>query len=158
MIPLVPDIDGNKFSGAQIFGIVIGGMLGVTIIVSLIAVICYKIKGHCQNSVHYSDRVTFVTARPHSTNTSSNSIGHYTPPRHNHASSAINGTRTTTHTEEPSHFGATTHTGEAPPAYHTAEQYRTMTAESYKNYMLSIINNNSTHNDIPSAPPAYIDT
>ena len=158
MIPLVFNIDGNTFSVGQIIGIVIGTILGVLIIASVIAVICYKMKGHCQQNVQYSDTVTFVTARPHLTNTSSNSVGHYIPPSHNPASSAINGTRTTTHIEEPSHSEATTYTGEAPPAYHAAEQYRTVTPESYKNHTLSVINNDSTHNDNPSAPPAYIDT
>ena len=39
--------------------------------------------------------------------------------------------------EEPPHLEAATHAGEAPPAYHTAVHYETMTPEAYKSLKLS---------------------
>ena len=41
------------------------------------------------------------------------------------------------HLEEPSHLEAATHAGEAPPAYHAAVHYETMTLEAYKSLKLS---------------------
>ena len=43
----------------------------------------------------------------------------------------------TTTLDEPSHHKAATHAGEAPPAYHTAMYYKTMTVEDYKSLKLS---------------------
>ena len=52
--------------------------------------------------------------------------------------------------EQSSHLEATTHTGEAPPAYHRAALYQTVTPETVTQ------SEDKTHKDGPSeAPPTY---
>ena len=149
-------------SGPQVFGIVFGVVCIVIIVITCAVIACYKKRHvHSSSTLSRTPTATFISRSQSSRIVSPNRPSNYAPTLATPVSSTDfqNGVRTTTQPiEEPTHSEATTHAGEAPPAYHTAEQYRTMTVESYKNYTLSNMDD-STHNDpLPSSPPAYIDT
>ena len=60
--------------------------------------------------------------------------------------------------EEPPHLEAATHAGEAPPAYHAAVHYETMTLEAYKSLKLSectALYNAKPDSGNTDAPPTY---
>ena len=143
MLPLAPSNSGG-LSGPQVFSIVFGTVC-IVIIITTFTVISCRNKKH-NSSLNRTSTVTSIyVRRSHSTIISPNRPSNYSPPSIT-TPTASNEMQTIAHTEEPSHSEATTHTGEAPPAYHAAEQYKTVTNV-----------NDSTHNDPPSAPaPAYI--
>ena len=157
----------------------VGVVFGVTVIVGcviaqVVAVICYK-KGLCKNrnilpSVNNRHQAT-STAYPHasaSSTTFNGSRSHTmytttTTSRVDQTFPVSNGSQhqpphPTITVEESPHLEAATHAGEAPPAYNTAAQYKTMTPEAYKNLRLSS-DSATLYSEHPNteAPPAYIE-
>ena len=130
------------------------------VIAQCIGIVCYK-KGVCKNS----------TPRPTVGSITMNSGYHVTTA----PQISLNGTHVlyqqpqrpyqpqhpaTLTLEEPPHLKeATTHAGEAPPAYHAAALYQTMTLEDYKSLKLSEASaDNGAKADLSSnadAPPSY---
>ena len=135
-------------------GIAVGVVAFIGCIFALfIGVVCYK-KGICKKSSRPSQQTrnntyptTYVTpATPGGTQHLSQQ------PQHPYQLQPSNVHSTSTTLEEPSHLKAATHAGEAPPAYHAAMHYETMTLEDYKDLKLS--EDSAVYRTKP-APPTY---
>ena len=166
-------------SEGQVVGIVFGILFLIIgcAIIQVTAMVCHR-KGACKPSTSSITRHLTPTVPPASRTTN---IYSSIQPSTTTAQTYINGsqhqqvTDVSPHLEAATHeiqrqqqwvtvrespyFEAETHAGEAPPAYHTAAQYPTMTLEAYKNITLSRASQESTNSDHSSvAPPAYMET
>ena len=172
---------GHELSSAQLFGVIFSVSAAAAIIITVSALIYYKknngfrrptcIRRSASNtsgSTHpreSSSRINLRNSRPyrasaasHIPRSNSTPSGISSAPQNQYSRIPLQQTEITLTTDEPppSHVEATTHDGEAPPAYHTIAQYQTTT--------LNALTKETTPNKPPSitldtdpsvAPPAY---